>query len=66
MSFEINPNKFVEQAKKFDDWTNDAENQNKALNSNFDDIPVFKIEGLTQSTYDSDIYNFSIIVYIYI
>ena len=59
MSFEINPNKFVEQAKKFDDWTNDAENQNKALNSNFDDIPVFKIEGLTQSTYDSDIYNFS-------
>ncbi len=59
MSFEINPNKFVEQAKKFDDWTNDEQNQNNALNGNFDDIPVFKMEGITQDTYDSDIYNFS-------
>ena len=56
---QLTPEELKKEAQRFDNWTNDEQNQNNAYNSNFDDIPVFKIEGITQETYDSDIYNFS-------
>lgn len=54
---ELNQNKAKIKAKNFDNWTNDPENEQKALAN--EDVSVFTMFNYNKDTYNQDLQNFA-------